>query len=76
MMVRNAIAAPAMDYRMATMQMPGLRIPPRVRTIPSVRRRLPVAVICDPPLPMNIRHVVQNMDSQGDASRPTQNQRI
>ncbi len=76
MMIRNAVDGPAMNSRMATTQMTGMRIPPRVRTIPSVRRRLPVTVVSDPSVPVIIRHVVQKMDTPITEAHPVQNQRV
>jgi hypothetical protein len=64
-----------MNSRVAAMPLVGLRVPPRVRNIPTVRRRLNVAVINDPPQEIIIRHAGQNLDSAAGKSRQIQNQR-
>jgi hypothetical protein len=73
---RNANEIAAMNLRMATMQMTGLRVPPRIRTIPPLRRRLALTVTPEPPQTVIIRHTVQNMDTNVNETRPIQNQRV
>lgn len=75
-MVRTPADNAALNLRMATMQLAGLRIPPRVRTVPTLRRRLPVTVISEPPQPVIIRHVGQNLGSRVSETRPPQNRRV
>ena len=75
-MVRNAADFAAMNLRMATMHLTGMRIPPRVRTVPSLRLRLPVAVISSPPQQVIIRQIAQNLDSPVTGTRPNQSQRV
>ena len=65
-----------MNLRMATMQLAGIRVPPRVRTIPPVRRRLPVEIVSGPPQAVNIRHTVPNLDTAPAQNRSRQNQRV
>lgn len=74
--VRSAADSAAMNLRMATMQMAGMRLPPRVRTLPTLRRRLTVAVVPDPPRTVIIRHAGQNLGSSINETRPIQNQRV
>lgn len=62
--------------RTVTMQMAGIRVPPRARTIPSLRRRLPVTVISEPPQNIVIRQIVPNMDNRVNGTRQVQNQLI
>ena len=76
MMVRTASYGAALNLRMATMQMAGIRVPPRVRTIPTLRRRLPVEVRTDTAQPVKIRHAVQKLDSPIPGTQLTQNQRV
>ena len=73
MMVRPAADNAAMNLRMATMQLAGLRIPPRVRTVPPLRRRLPVTTVVEPVQPVNIRHVRQNLGTPVAEPRLVQN---
>jgi len=73
---RSANDFAAMNLRMATMQMTGLRLPPRVRTIPPLRRRLAVTIIPEAPVMVIIRHAVHNMDTSVTGTRPIQNQRV
>jgi hypothetical protein len=76
MMVRNVSDGAAMNLRMATTQLAGIRIPPRVRTIPPMRRRLPVEVISEPAQVVNIRQAVPKPDTRITESVPIQNQRV
>jgi hypothetical protein len=59
--VRTTADNAAMNLRMATMQLAGLRIPPRVRTVPPLRRKLSVTAVAEPAQPVIIRHVRQNL---------------
>lgn len=76
MVMRNAAEAATMNLRAATLQMAGMRTPSRVRTIPSLRRRLHVTVVSEPALSVNIRHVVQNVDSGVNETRRVERQRV
>jgi hypothetical protein len=75
-MVRTAADSAALNLRMATMQLSGLRVPPRIRTVPTLRRRLPVTAISEPPQPVIIRHVRQNLGSSVSETRPIQSPRV
>ena len=75
-MVRSATDNAAMNLRMATMQLAGLRLPPRVRTVPRLRQRLPVVFVSESALPVKIRHTSQNVGSPISETRPTQNPRV
>ena len=66
----------AMNLRMATIPLAGLRVPPRVRKVPTVRRRLPVTIIPDSAQSVIIRHASQNLGSAIPESQPVQIQRI
>jgi hypothetical protein len=74
--VRTAVNTAALNLRIATMQLAGLRIPPRVRTVPSLRRRLPVITISEPSQPVIIRHVRQNLGTPIAEPQLIQNQRV
>ncbi len=63
MMARSAADSAAMNLRTATLQMAGINLPPRVRPIPPLRRRLPVTIITDPPETVIIRHIAQSLDT-------------
>jgi len=58
----NAAIA-AINLRMATIQLAGLRVPPRARKVPTVRRRLPVTMFTHDAEPVIIRHALQNLGS-------------
>ncbi len=73
--MRSATDSAAMNLRMATMQLVGMRIPPRVRTIPPLRRRLAIAMVTDSPQEVIIRQAVHNVDTSLNGTQPTQNQR-
>ena len=66
----------AMNLRMATIPLAGLRPPPRVRRIPTVRRRLPVTMIPDLAQSVIIRHASQNLGSAVGEAQPVQIQRV
>jgi len=82
MMMSEAVDTAATNLRMVTSQLAGLRMPARVRTIPTLRRRLHVTVICDPPKFVVIRQCVAKEDSVGGVgslvgeSQPLQIQRV
>ena len=75
-MVRNAADGAAMNLRMATMQLAGLRIPPRARTVPMLRRRLPVVFVSESARPVKMRHVSQNLGSPVSGTQPIQSPRV
>jgi hypothetical protein len=75
-MVCNAADNAAMQLRLATMQLAGLRIPPRVRTVPMMRRRLPVVFVPESTQPVKIRHTSQNLGSPVNETRPSQSPRV
>ena len=75
-MHHTAFDGAEMNLRMATMQLAGMRLPPRVKTIPSVRRRLPVTDVSDPPQAVKIRQAVPNVDRAIIGNRPPQSQRV
>lgn len=74
MVLRDATETTAVNLRNIPVQMAGMRVPPRVRTIPSLRRRLPVTVISEPPQTINIRQVAPNLGSRVNQTRQIQNQ--
>jgi hypothetical protein len=69
---RDAAQMAAINLRMATIQLAGLRVPPRARKIPTVRRRLPVTILPTMEQPVIIRHVLQNLGSVVSETRPAQ----
>jgi hypothetical protein len=71
--VNAAIAA--INLRMATIQLAGQRVPPRVRKVPAVRRRLPVTIFADAGQPVIIRHALQNLGSAVSEIQPSQSPR-
>ena len=75
-MVRSSADTAALNLRIATMQLSGLRVPPRVRTVPALRRRLRVEVISEPPQPVIIRHVRQNLGTGISETQPSQSPRV
>jgi hypothetical protein len=74
--VRSAADTAAANLRIATMQLTGMRVPPRVRSVPLLRRRLEVTVTAEPPQPVIIRHAAPNLDTPAEKPRPVQNQRV
>jgi hypothetical protein len=70
----NAAIA-AINLRMATIQLGGQRVPPRVRKVPTVRRRLPVTISPNEVQQVNIRHALQNLGSAFSETRPSQSPR-
>ena len=56
-------AIAAINLRMATIQLAGLRVPPRARKVPAVRRRLPVTIFTEAAQPVIIRQALQNLGS-------------
>jgi hypothetical protein len=56
-------AIAAINLRMATIQLAGLRVPPRARKVPAVRRRLPVTIFPQTAQPVIIRQALQNLGS-------------
>lgn len=75
-MVRNAADRAATNLRMATMQLAGMRVPPRVRTVPMLRQRLLVTFVSESAQPVKIRHTSQNVGSPVTETRPTQSPRV
>lgn len=75
-MVLNASDNAAMNLRMAMMQLRGVRIPPRVRTVPMLRQRLPVTFVSETVQPVIMRHLGQNLGSPVTGTRPSQSPRV
>jgi hypothetical protein len=63
------------NLRKAVIQLAGLRVAPRVRKIPTMRRRLSVLMVPASPQSVNIRHTSQNLGTAVSESQPVQNQR-
>jgi hypothetical protein len=74
--VRSAADVAAMNLRMATMQLSGMRVPPRVRTVPTLRRRLQVTMITEPPATVIIRQSGQNLGNSVTGRRQIQSPRV
>jgi hypothetical protein len=72
---RTPADSAVMHLRMVTQQLTGIRVPPRVRNIPNVRRRLTVTVISEPPMVVIVRQRVHNMDTPITKARPVRDQR-
>jgi hypothetical protein len=64
-----------LNLRKALIQLAGLRVAPRVRKIPPLRRRLSVLLIPASPQAVNIRHTSQNLGTVVSESQPVQSQR-
>ena len=69
---RVAAQLAEINLRMATIPFAGGRVPPRVRKVPTVRRRLPVTMIQDDPRPVIIRQGFQNVGSAVSGTQPIQ----
>lgn len=65
-----------MNLRMATMQLTGLRLPPRARAVPMLRRRLPVEFGSESAQPVKMRHHSQKLGSPVSETQPIQNPRV
>jgi hypothetical protein len=76
MRVQAAAEVAGINLRMGTIPLAGLRLPPRVRKIPTVRRRLPVTIIADTAQSVIIRHTNQNLGSPVTEPHPIQIQRV
>jgi hypothetical protein len=74
--LRNAADIAALNLRMATMQLGGMRVPPRARTVPSVRRRVLVTMVTESAQSVIIRHASQNLGSPVSETRPIQSPRL
>ena len=74
-MLRPALEAAAMNLRTAT-TMAGLRVPPRVKRIPAVRRRLPIMMLPEMTQPVIIRHAGQNLGSAVSGAKILQAPRV
>jgi hypothetical protein len=74
-MLRSAPDSAAMNLRMATMQITGMRVPPRVRTIPHVRRRIPITMVNEPAEVVVVRQAVHNLGNTIHKARLIQDQR-
>jgi hypothetical protein len=61
-MMRPVADAAAMNLRTAT-QLMGMRVPPRVKKVPALRRRLPILMMPAIIEPVIIRHGGQNLGS-------------
>lgn len=72
---RSPAESAAMNLRMATKQLMGMRANPRVRTIPNLRRRLPVEFNSETPEVINIRHSVQTLDTAISEAQPIRERR-
>src|SRR6185437_9621510 len=66
----------AINLRMATIQLSGQRVPPRVRKVPALRRRLPITMLPEHSQPVIIRHTSQNLGSLVNEARPVQTRMI
>jgi hypothetical protein len=75
MATRDAANGAAMNLRMATMHMAGINVPPRVRAVPNVRRRLPVTIISEPPKEVIIRQAAPKIDTNVNETRQNQSPR-
>lgn len=74
--VCNAANNAAMQLRLAPLPLAGLRVGPRIRTVPMLRRRLPVAFVPESTQPVKIRHPRQNLGSPVNETRPSQSPRV
>jgi hypothetical protein len=73
---KAASEAAIMNLRKAATSLAGTQGRPRVRKIPTLRRRVPVTVIAESGQPVIIRHIGQNLGSVISEIRPTQSQRV
>lgn len=75
-MVGGTNDVPAANLRMASMHLAGISLPPRVRAVPHVRRRLTVNIISEPPQEVIIRHAAQSLDTSVTEIRRNQSPRV
>jgi hypothetical protein len=71
-----AVKTAAMNLRMATIQSGGLRVPPRIRKVPALRRRLPITMLPEHSQPVIIRHTSQNLGSLAVKPRTLQRRMV
>jgi hypothetical protein len=62
--------------RTATISLAGLRVAPRARKIPPLRRRLPITMLPESRQMVIIRHTGQNLGSVVSEIQPAQSQRV
>jgi len=74
--VWTAADAVSLNLRAAMITLAGLHIPPLIRTIPMLRRRLPVTIFPQNPQPVIIRHVLQNLGSTAGEIQPMQSPQV
>jgi hypothetical protein len=75
-MVVNASDNAAKSLCLAPMQLRGVRLPPRVRTVPMLRRHLPVVFVSESVQPVTMRHLGQNLGSPVTETQSSQNPRV
>lgn len=73
--VCSAAEVAVFNLRKAVIQLADLRLAPRVRKIPHVRRRLPVLMLPSSSQSVIIRHADPNLGSAVNESPPVQSQR-
>jgi transposase InsO family protein len=75
-LARAAAEIAAINLRMAANPLAGVRIPPRVRKVPTVRRRLPITILTDSAQAVNIRHAAHNLGGAASEIQPAQSRRV
>jgi hypothetical protein len=70
-MMRPVVEAAAMNLQTAS-PLAGIRVPPRVRKIPALRRRLPIVMAPEFVQSVIIRHAGQNLGSVVGEPQPLQ----
>lgn len=70
--VLEAMEIAALNLRTGMIPLAGLRPPPRIRKLPTVRRRLPVTIIPNTAKSVIIRHVSQNLGNVISEAQPVQ----
>lgn len=64
------------NLRAASVRLAGLRVPPRVRKVPLVRRRLPITMLPAATESVIIRHAAQNLGGAIRETQPVQSHRL
>jgi hypothetical protein len=72
-MMRPVVEAAAMNLQTAS-PLAGIRVPPRVRKIPALRRRLPIVMAPEFVQSVIIRHAVPNVGGVVGGTQPVQSQ--
>jgi hypothetical protein len=73
---RTAAETSALYFKTAAPHLTGLRLPPRIRKVPTLRRPVPIKMVPAESRAVNIRHIAQNLGAAVTKTQPVRNQRV